>query len=535
MAKILIADDEPRIRELIQEHLEHEGYQCTQASDGAAALAAVAAGGVDLVILDVMMPFMDGMTCLKEMRLRGLDVPVIILTARGEEYDKLEGLGAGADDYVVKPFSPRELVARVRAVLARTMRRDGQNAGSFAFGGLVIDTASHTVTIDGAAVALTPKEFDLLVFLAAHSEDAQAQRASARQKGEVRFILTDQPSAQRQMVMGQRLAGGGSVIVSTDLERIEQARGVISMQLPVIAAVTLCAGILGAFLFSRWFARPITELSGAARRVAKGDYSARVTPRGHDELAVLAQDFNTMTREVARSNELQRDLLANISHDLRTPLTLIKGYAETVRDLTGADAEKRTAQMDVIIDETDRLSGLVNSVLELSKVSSGAEKLAPVRFDIAQLCEEVAERYEDACTKAGFHLAVQADTPCDIMADPEALSRVVHNFLANAMHHVGADGYLALRVLPKDGGARVEVEDHGAGIPKEDLPYIFDKYYRSRADAGKQGSGLGLSICKAILVRHGFAFGAQSEVGRGSLFWFEAPGAPKQERQDKEQ
>ena len=118
------------------------------------------------------------------------------------------------------------------------------------------------------------------------------------------------------------------------------------------------------------------ELSGAARRVAKGDYSTRVTPRGHDELAVLAQDFNTMTREVARSSELQRDLIANISHDLRTPLTLIKGYAETVRDLTGADAEKRTAQLDVIIDETDRLSGLVNSVLELSKVSSGAEKLA---------------------------------------------------------------------------------------------------------------------------------------------------------------
>ncbi|MFR9214766.1 MAG: sensor histidine kinase [Ruthenibacterium sp.] len=368
-----------------------------------------------------------------------------------------------------------------------------------------------------------------------NSDYAQALRVSVRQKGEVRFILTDQTSAQRQMVMGRRLAGGGSVIVSTDLERIEQARSVISMQLPAIAAVTLCAGILGAFLFSRWFARPITELSGAARRVAKGDYSARVTPRGHDELAVLAQDFNTMTREVARSSELQRDLIANISHDLRTPLTLIKGYAETVRDLTGADAEKRTAQMDVIIDETDRLSGLVNSVLELSKVSSGTERLSPVRFDLAQLCEEVAERYEDACAKAGCRLTVQADTPCDIMADPEALSRVVHNFLANAMHHVGADGYLALRVLPKGGGARVEVEDHGAGIPKEDLPYIFDKYYRSRADAGKQGSGLGLSICKAILVRHGFAFGAQSEVGRGSLFWFEAPGAPKQERQPKEQ
>lgn len=365
-----------------------------------------------------------------------------------------------------------------------------------------------------------------------NNEYIKALRQSVRDNGEVKFILTDQAGSQHQMVLGQRLADGGTLIISTDLERVEQARGVISMQLPVVAAVTLCVGILGAFLFSRWFARPVAELSGAARRVAKGDYSVRVTPRGHDELAVLAEDFNTMTREVARSSELQRDLIANISHDLRTPLTLIKGYAETVRDLTGDDVQKRTAQLDVIVDETDRLSALVNSVLELSKVSSGTEKLEPVRFDIAQLCEEVAERYTDACEKADCHLDVQTDTPCDIMADPNALSRVVHNLLANAMHHVGPDGYLALRVLVNGGHARVEVEDHGAGIPKEDLPYIFDKYYRSRADAGKQGSGLGLSISKAILVRHGFAFGAQSEVGKGSLFWFEAPcAAPGEERQ----
>ena len=168
MAKILIVDDEPRIRDLIREHLQYAGFTCEEAGDGTAALSVLSQGGIDLVILDIMMPFMDGMTCLKEMRLRGMDVPVIILTARGEEYDKLEGLGAGADDYVVKPFSPRELVARVRAVLARTMRRDGQGAESFVFGGLAIDTASHTVTIDGEAVALTPKEFDLLVFLAAN-------------------------------------------------------------------------------------------------------------------------------------------------------------------------------------------------------------------------------------------------------------------------------------------------------------------------------------------------------------------------------
>ena len=128
MAKILIVDDEPRIRELIREHLQYAGYVCEEAGDGSAALSLLSGGGYDLVILDLMMPFMDGMTCLREMRNRHINTPVIILTARGEEYDKLAGLEGGADDYVVKPFSPRELVARVRAVLNRTMPSAGRRS-----------------------------------------------------------------------------------------------------------------------------------------------------------------------------------------------------------------------------------------------------------------------------------------------------------------------------------------------------------------------------------------------------------------------
>ena len=168
MAKILIVDDEPRIRELIREHLQYAGYVCEEAGDGSAALSLLSGGGFDLVILDVMMPFMDGMTCLREMRARHINTPVIILTARGEEYDKLAGLEGGADDYVVKPFSPRELVARVKAVLNRTMPRSEASDGTMTFGELTIDTASHTVRVAGEDVSLTPKEFDLLVFLASN-------------------------------------------------------------------------------------------------------------------------------------------------------------------------------------------------------------------------------------------------------------------------------------------------------------------------------------------------------------------------------
>lgn len=166
MPTILIVDDEPRIRQLICEHLQHAGFDCLEAGDGGEALATLEKGGIDLVILDVMMPFMDGMTCLRQMRARRMLTPVIMLTARGEEYDKLAGLEGGADDYVVKPFSPRELVARVRAVLGRTLPKEREAGGRYAYGRLAIDTASHSVKVDGQEIALTPKEFDLLVFLA---------------------------------------------------------------------------------------------------------------------------------------------------------------------------------------------------------------------------------------------------------------------------------------------------------------------------------------------------------------------------------
>lgn len=168
MPKILIVDDEPRIRDLIRAHLEHENFVCEEASDGGTALAALSLGGIDLVILDIMMPFVDGMTCLKEMRNRKINTPVIMLTARGEEYDKLAGLENGADDYVVKPFSPRELVARVKVVLSRTLPRSEGDGDVYNFGGLIIDSVSHSVKIDGQEANLTPKEFDLLVFLAAN-------------------------------------------------------------------------------------------------------------------------------------------------------------------------------------------------------------------------------------------------------------------------------------------------------------------------------------------------------------------------------
>ena len=237
-----------------------------------------------------------------------------------------------------------------------------------------------------------------------------------------------------------------------------------------VALILLVLDLLFAMLFSRWFTRPVQQLSSGAKEIAAGNYDIQLPVVHHDEIGQLAEDFNHMAAEVKRSAQLEKDILANVSHDLRTPLTLIKGYAETVRDLTGTDAEKRTEQCNIIVDETDRLSALVNSVMELSKVQSGAEKPNLIDFDMGELCFEVAGRYDALCDQNHWHLELQADEAAPVRADPAMMERVLHNLLGNAFHHIGADGQVMLRVLPQPDGCRVEIEDHGPGIPPEDLP-----------------------------------------------------------------
>lgn len=333
-----------------------------------------------------------------------------------------------------------------------------------------------------------------------------------------------------QMVVGKLTADGQyAVLVSTSLAQITTAADVLGSVLPPVALLLFGLNVLAAILFSKWFTRPVHQLADGARRMADGNYDVQVEVKRRDELGLLAQEFNHMARAVRRSAELEKELLANVSHDLRTPLTLIKGYAETVRDLSGMDEERRTEQCNIIVDETDRLSALVNSVMELSKVQSGVEKPNLVDFDMSGLCFEVAGLYDAVCEQNHWTLQLEADKECMVRADPAMMERVLHNLLGNATHHIGQDGYFALRAIPLPaGGCRVEVEDHGPGIPQEDLPYIFDRYYRARQNAGKPGTGLGLSITKAILQQHGFPFGVQSEVGHGSTFWFEMTAPDKQ-------
>ena len=349
------------------------------------------------------------------------------------------------------------------------------------------------------------------------------------------FVQTLNPprlSGSAQLLVGRNTSGGEyTVLVTTSLVHVAEAGNVLSTVLPMTAALIFIMALSAAWLFSAWFTKPLRQLSSAARQMALGNYAVQVDSSRRDELGDLAQDFNHMASEVQHAAQMQRDLLANVSHDLRTPLTLIKGYAETVRDLTGDDKAHRDEQMNIIVDEADRLTALVSSVMELSKVTSGTYKCERVHFDMGQLCDEVSERYDAICAQNGWQLKLELpDEELPVYADPDMMQRALHNLLGNAMHHIGKDGIFILRAQRCTEGVRVEVEDHGPGISADDLPYIFDRYYRSRSDSGKQGTGLGLSITKAIFQQHGFRFGVQSAIGMGTTFWFIMNDLPANEK-----
>ncbi len=222
----------------------------------------------------------------------------------------------------------------------------------------------------------------------------------------------------------------------------------------------------------------------------------------------------------AATEKLQRELIANISHDLRTPLTLITGYGEVMRDLPG---ENTPENIQIIIDEATRLSTLVNDLLDLSKLQSGALQAQKQVFNLTDSVRAILERYSKLVEQEGFDIRFESKEEVFINADELRISQVIYNLVNNAVNHAGEDKTVIITQTVRDKLVRIEVIDHGEGIPADKLPYIWDRYYKVDKEhkRGVIGSGLGLSIVKSILDAHKAHYGVRSTQGKGSTFWFE--------------
>lgn len=291
-------------------------------------------------------------------------------------------------------------------------------------------------------------------------------------------------------------------------------------QFVVIGTVMMIMAIGLVVIMSRMITKPIINMNKAAKKLARGSYDADFSGKGYSEIEELAESLNYASRELARTDNLQKELISNVSHDLRTPLTMIKGYSEIMRDIPG---ENTPENAQAIIDESERLSNLVNDMLDLSKIQAGARTLQLEEFSITQTVSETLERYEKLIMQGGYKIEFTANEDALVNADRGMILQVIYNLINNAINYTGEDKYVRVTQELFGGKVRISVADTGEGISAEEITQIWERYYRvdkvhKRAAVG---TGLGLSIVKGILEAHGASFGVESAQGMGTTFWFE--------------
>lgn len=325
------------------------------------------------------------------------------------------------------------------------------------------------------------------------------------------------------LVYAVKLKNNRYAFVNTSLDPVDSTVDIIQEQLIIVLVVVLIVSFIIAYFMSNFISSPIVKISNAAKKLAKRDFNVRFEADSNIlEINELAETLNYASEELSKTDELRRDLMANVSHDLKTPLTMIKAYAEMSTDLHANNKAKRKEDMNIIIEEVDRLTVLVNDILTLSKMQSNIERLEVEEFDLITLINDILSRYkvlkdtEDYTFKFDHKLKKAI-----IKADKKKLEQVIYNLINNAINYTGDDKKVLIRVSEND-GYLVEIIDTGKGIKDEDLPYIWDKYYKNEKKHRRNliGTGLGLSIVKNILELHGYQHGVKSKIGQGTNFYF---------------
>jgi len=317
----------------------------------------------------------------------------------------------------------------------------------------------------------------------------------------------------------------------TSLTPIGPAVGIIRTQLLITTIISLVLAVIIATIISKRISRPISQMSKQAKELAMGNYDIVFEGgQSYQELDQLAQTLTEAASDLKKSDALQKDLLANVSHDLRTPLTMIKSYAEMIKDISGDNPQKREEHLNVIIEETDRLSALVNDVLALSKMQAGVTEMNFTQFDLVKAAESVFSTYK-VMENDGYTMTF---VPCEgeamVKGDEHRIKQVISNLLSNAVRYSEEIKEITLSVsldrsLDKD-NVVLSVTDKGPGIADEDQEKIWHRYEKASKEGQRSqggGTGLGLNIASEILNKHNAQYGVDSKLGEGSKFWFKMP------------
>jgi len=351
------------------------------------------------------------------------------------------------------------------------------------------------------------------------NERTRDDRTPNRRRPPIQSLIYVKMANNRQ---GEIFASGEpfAVIIRAVISPVNATVTTLRYQLYYISCIILFLSVILAIIIAKKVSKPIEEISQSAMALANGNYDTRFTGKGFHEIVALSDTLNTAAVELSRVESLRRELLANVSHDLRTPLSLIYSYAEMMRDFP---AEIKLEQIQTIMDETQRLTTLVNDILDISKMENEMEKLNASLYNLTQCISETVKTTEKLLKKEGFEITFSHNSDVYVNADKAKIDRAFYNLLINAINYSGDSRNISVEQTITGNRVRISVIDYGEGIAEPDLPFIWDRYFKS-GKAHKRavtGSGLGLSIVKKIIDIHGGKYGVVSETGKGSAFWFE--------------
>ncbi len=350
-------------------------------------------------------------------------------------------------------------------------------------------------------------------------------------------------SAAEYLMMRGELGGGYFFLIQSPLESIQGSAALANRFLIVVGSVAAVICMLLVWLFSKKITNPLRELADISEKMAELNFETKYTSGGEDEIGVLGENFNRMAERLERSiselksanNRLMQDLeqrdkleqmcsefLGNVSHELKTPIALIQGYAEGLKEGIDTDAESREFYCDVIIDEVSKMNHMVRNLLALNQLEFGDEEIQFERFDLTELAAGVLESMELFAEQTKAKVQFLTTEPVYVWADEYKVEQVVRNYVGNAFHHVSGDMVIEVKIEVQGDVARMTVFNTGNAIPEEDLGHIWEKFYKVDKAHTREygGNGIGLSIVKAVMESLHQKYGVEN-YDNGVAFWFE--------------
>ena len=375
-------------------------------------------------------------------------------------------------------------------------------------------------------------------------ETPMEQGRILKQSENYTIIQTKDDFTQTEYIsMSGRLPSGGIFLMRSPLESIQESVMLSNRFLAIIGLLAMCLGIIGVWFFTNKLTTPIMELADISNKMADLDFETKYTSGGENEIGLLGANFNRMSEKLASTiselktanNQLQRDIerkekmevmrnefLGNVSHELKTPIALIQGYAEGLKDEVNEDAASREFYCDVIIDESQKMNHMVRNLLTLNQMEFGTEEIEFTRVNLTEIIGGVLQSMEIVAQQKDARIIFDEKNIVYAWADEYKVEQVVRNYISNAFNHLDGENIIEVRIIPLDGKVRVSVFNTGKSIPEEDIPRIWEKFYKVDKAHTREygGNGIGLSIVKAIMKSFQQQYGVNN-YENGVEFWCE--------------